>query len=141
MPPQYQVAREVLPTHKERPIAVQNEPGNPEEIPDKEDTVDQASVGTVATPPQPPAQSVSRTTQWRQRKRAYESAGGEPAQAKAPRKEYTCRVCKQQMVGSGHTQFRGQRYCPNAPGQIAKEEWLRLRRAEAEAKKHAAKDS
>ena len=34
----------------------------------------------------------------------------------------------------GHTQFRGQRYCPEAPGQIPKEEWLAMKSKEAEAK-------
>ena len=29
-----------------------------------------------------------------------------------------------------HSQFYGKRYCPNAPGQIPKEEWLAQRRAE-----------
>lgn len=32
-----------------------------------------------------------------------------------PRKVYTCRVCNQPMKGTGHTHFRGIRYCPNAP--------------------------
>ncbi|XP_078370309.1 uncharacterized protein LOC144654074 [Oculina patagonica] len=54
-------------------------------------------------------------------------------QKKNTRKEYICRVCNEAMVGTGHTQFCGKRYCPNAPGQITKEEWLALRKAEAEA--------
>jgi len=45
------------------------------------------------------------------------------------------------MVGKGHMQFRGQRYCTNAPGQTPKEGWPEPRRAEAEAKKQAATDS
>lgn len=60
---------------------------------------------------------------------------------KAPRKEHTCRICNQGMVGKGHMQFRGQRYCTNAPGQTPKEGWPESRRAEAEAKKQAATDS
>ncbi len=35
------------------------------------------------------------------------------------------------QIDPGHTQFRGKRYCPSQDGQIPKEEWLALRRAEA----------
>lgn len=38
------------------------------------------------------------------------------------RKTYTCKTCSQPMTSAGHTQFRGQRYCPNAPGRIPKEQ-------------------
>ena len=86
--------------------------------------------------------SVSRTTEWCHRKRSYDQLSREGrAVEKAPRKEYTCRVCSQAMVGTGHTQFRGKRYYPNAPGQIPKEEWLALRKAEADAKKQAPKEN
>jgi hypothetical protein len=71
------------------------------------------------------APRVSRTTEWR-----YKKTGKRTDQ----RKTYTCRVCSQPMMSAGHTQFRGQRYCPNAPGQIPKEQWLAARKDEAKAK-------
>ena len=74
----------------------------------------------------------SRTTQWRHRK-AQKSA--EPA----GRKQYSCRVCGNPMSGHGHTQFQGQRYCPQAPNQIAIEEWLAVKREEAKLKAEARK--
>lgn len=54
--------------------------------------------------------------------------------AKAPRKTYECRVCHLPMTSPGHTQYKGKRYCPNAPDQIPKEEWLAQRKAEDKAK-------
>ena len=52
--------------------------------------------------------------------------------AKLPcvRRQYTCTVCREPMTSPGHSQFYGKRYCPNATGQIPKEEWLAQRRAE-----------
>ena len=96
------------------------EPRTPKEIPDNDDPVGQANVGRAVKPAQTSpysSQPVSRTTDWRQRKRLYDqSARGEPAcSEKAPSKEYSCRVCNQTMAGTGRTQFRGKRYCPNAP--------------------------
>ena len=73
---------------------------------------------------------VSRTTEWR-----YKKTGRKNKQ----RKTYSCRVCNQQMTSTGHTQFRGQRYCPNAPGQISRKEWLAARKEEAKAKAAAKK--
>ena len=35
------------------------------------------------------------------------------------------KVCGQPMTSEGHTQFRGQCYCPHAPGQVSQQEWLR----------------
>ena len=46
------------------------------------------------------------------------------------RKVYTCRVCNRPMRDTGHTHFRGIRYCPNAPNQIPLDEWLTYRRIE-----------
>lgn len=138
LPPQYQLAKEVLPSHRERPTVAPVEPNTPEEIPDQDDMVGQATVGRAVIPPQTTPKCISRTTEWRQRKRIHDQlARQEGPVEKAPRKEYTCRVCNQAMVRTGHTQFRGKRYCPNAPGQIPKEDWLTLRKAEAEAKKEA----
>ncbi|CAH1242499.1 Hypp6776 [Branchiostoma lanceolatum] len=54
-----------------------------------------------------------RTTEWRARKRNAEVA----AAGRGKRKEYSCRVCGLPVASEGHSQFRGQRYCPNAPGQ------------------------
>jgi len=137
LPTQYPLAKGALPAHRDLPTAAPPEPRTPEEIPDKDDTVGQAKVGRAVKPAQSSShisqsQPVSRTTEWRHRKRVYDqSAREEPASSeKAPRKEYSCRVCNQAMVGTGHTQFRGQ---------IPKEEWLALRKAEAEAKKNAAR--
>ncbi|CAH1242367.1 Hypp6624 [Branchiostoma lanceolatum] len=56
----------------------------------------------------------SRTTEWRARKRNAEVA----AAGRGKRKEYSCRVCGLPVASEGHSQFRGQRYCPNAPGQM-----------------------
>ena len=69
-------------------------------------------------------QAMSRTMAWRHRKKAGTESG----------QKYCCRVCGKPMTTAGHTQFRGQRYCPDAPGQVSKEEWLDQKRAEAAAK-------
>ena len=50
------------------------------------------------------------------------------------RKEYSCRVCGQAMLSEGHTQFRGQRYCPYAKGAMPKQDCLAMKRAKADAK-------
>ena len=73
---------------------------------------------------------VSRTTEWRHKKTGKKNK---------QRKTYSCRVCNQPMTSTGHTQFRGQRYCPNASGQISREEWLAARKEEAKAKAGAKK--
>lgn len=90
-----------------------------------------------------PSVPVSRTTEWRHRKRAAETDCSEPKKA---RKEYCCRVCGQVIRGgklcvatpianttlhadTSHTQYEGKRYCPKVPGQLPKEEWLKLQKA------------
>lgn len=79
----------------------------------------------------PQATSVkSRQTDWRNRKRAAEGAN-----MPLPRKTYTCGTCGKPMMTEGHTQFRGQRYCPQTPGILPQGEWLQQKRAEATAKK------
>lgn len=88
-------------------------------------------IGEVPMEVLPPTPSTSRTTDWRRRKAIAEGSG--PA-TKAPRKVYACRVCNQPMATEGHTQYKGRRYCPNAPGQIPKEEWLAQRKAEDKSK-------
>ena len=37
-------------------------------------------------------------------------------------------------IETGHTQYRGYRYCPQAPGQVSPEEWKAARKAEAASK-------
>ena len=71
---------------------------------------------------------MTRTSAWRHRKEKEE---GKETKI---RKTYNCRICGKPMKSEGHTQFRGQRYCPEAPGQIPKEEWLAMKSKEAEAK-------
>ena len=61
---------------------------------------------------------VSRTTEWRRRKAATE---GMLPTAKTARKQYGCRVRGQAMSSPGHTQFRGQRYCPDARPNTARQ--------------------
>ena len=48
----------------------------------------------------------------------------EKEEEKKQRKVYTCRICNMPMRDTGHTHFRGIRYCPNAPDQIPLDEWL-----------------
>ena len=106
----------------------------------------------------PPSQALtvvvgttSRTTDWRRRKREAEAMdSGNVKKLKVERKGYTCRVCGQPMnksrlinyysllcthtlydfTATGHTQFKGQRYCPSNSS-LSQEEWLAERRAEA----------
>lgn len=96
----------------------------------------QTSHAPVPTPATPLL--VSRTTEWRRRKQA-EAAGSTsaPTTAAAPRsrKVYSCRICGQAMSKqTGHTQFKGKRYCPMESGQVSQEEWLAQLKAEAAAK-------
>ena len=83
------------------------------------------STPSVGTEIEVTTAQVSRTTEWRRKKKG---------KAIESRKTYTCRVCSQPMSSAGHTQFRGQRYCPYAPGKIPKEEWLAQRKEAAKAK-------
>ena len=64
----------------------------------------------------------SRTTVWRHKRDQQEG------KISRPRKAYTCTVC---VTSEGHTQFRRQRYCPLAPGQIPQDEWLQKKKNEA----------
>lgn len=92
----------------------------------------QASSDTVAV--QSLLQTKSRTTDWRRRKRAAESAGIPVA-----RKARTCPTCGKPTISEGHSQFQGQPYCPQVPGIAPKDEWLALKKAEFAAKKAAKK--
>ena len=67
----------------------------------------------------------SRTTVWRHKREREEG------KISRRRKVYTCTVCGRPMTSEGHTQFRGQRYCPSAPGQMPQHEWLRKKKDEA----------
>ena len=80
---------------------------------------------------------VSRTTKWRQLKRAGLTA---PPPGRL-RRAYVCKVCKRPEASEGHTRFQGHRYCPYSPGQIPKDEWLALKREEAKAQKALAKEA
>ena len=79
------------------------------------------------------ASSQSRTTEWRKRKLALNSDPSATPK-KMDRKVYTCKGCKLPVASAGHTQFRGQRYCPNTNSEITQQEWLQLKRAEAKTK-------
>ena len=81
-----------------------------------------------------PSGPTSRTTAWR-RKREREQ-GQKPRE----RKEYSCRVCGRPMTTPGHTQFYGQWYCSNAPGQLPQGEWLRMKKQDRDRKKQQCPD-
>ena len=53
--------------------------------------------------------------------------------AEKKRKEYTCGICKEPTKNTGHTHYRGVKYCPNKPGQLPFEEWLTQCHTEYEA--------
>ena len=38
---------------------------------------------------------------------------------------YSCAFYTLNNIGTGHSQYKGRRYCPFEPGQVSKEEWLR----------------
>ena len=93
--------------------------------------------------------SVSRTTQWRQQKKASTSSATTAATVcttattsttasnsgrAQTRKQYSCRICGKAASSPDHSQFQGQRYCPRLYPGLSKEEWLVQRRAEAKAK-------
>ena len=47
-------------------------------------------------------------------------------------KPHMCKHCGKPIWSTpGRSQFSGKRYCPDAPGRISKEEWMRKRRREA----------
>lgn len=125
------------------------------EFEEPEDTTGQARVrGTQSNPPLLPTTVVptpaNQTADWCHREKAAAASGSgsssssstvAPTRPLLPtstttkqRKVYSCRICGKPMASPGHTQFRGQRYCPEQPGQMSKEEWLMLRRIEAKAK-------
>lgn len=161
-PPPSPCCSSSLPPVQQRPSSPPPPPNEPHVIPDPEDTLGQAQVrGVPSAPLLIPASissaptltpvptsdikfptsdapvpttthTVSRTTKWRHQKAAAIQEGS--TSSKRPRKVYCCGVCGKPTSSEGHTQFRGQRYCPDAPGQIGKEDWLALKKSEAAAK-------
>ena len=78
-------------------------------------------------------------TEIKEETKAEEHAKGLPTPPKQ-RMVYSCRICKKpQTKETGHSQYFGQTYCPNEPGQIPREEWLAKKSAERKAKKAAQK--
>ena len=106
-------------SHSIVPMTIQDTPVlEPASLPTEVVQLEEVEVQTTTVP---------RTTAWRQRKRAAAVATLPEAQA---RRKYACTICGEPMATTGHSQFYGKRYCPNAPSQIPKEEWLAQRRAE-----------
>ena len=168
-----------LPAEQHRPTSPQPPPEHPHVFEEAVDTVGQARVRgmpppTLMVPPVEPTYTsndtttlsgvmiptVSRTTQWRHRRKASTSSNTPAAStaatvavtitatttttattsARAPgRKEYCCRICNKPMSSPDHSQYRGQRYCPSLYPEVTKEEWLTQRRFEAKAKAEAKK--
>lgn len=105
-----------------------------------------SSLGSTVT-------AASRTTDWRRRKREAElNASSGIKKPRVERKGYTCRICGELMnkcrflyvmcmlttnvslfTATGHTQFKGQRYCPKICD-LSQEEWLSQRREAAASK-------
>lgn len=78
--------------------------------------------------------SISKTTAWRQRKHKFEEERRAAARVeglptpKKVRMAYICRKCGQpQTKETGHSQYFCQTYCPNEPGQIPRDKWLRMK--------------
>ena len=69
-----------------------------------------------------------------QRRRPIRAWPTSPTRTRAPvprlGKTRCCQKCHQPTGSVGHSQYKGQIYCPYIPGQIPREEWLALRRAE-----------
>ena len=142
-PPPNIISQCPLPPPRELPLGPLPAPLQCHIFDEPEDTTGQAKVrgitppAIVSTPSTSTKQSASRTTEWRQRKKAAASISTSQASTSTSvtsRKVYTCRICGNPMTSPGHTQYRGQRYCPEEPEQIPKEEWLALKKIEAKAK-------
>ncbi|XP_065909953.1 uncharacterized protein [Dysidea avara] len=75
---------------------------------------------------------MSKTTEWRHRKRRQEAAAAGlnilPS-PQHPRRDYSCSRCGQVIsMDSNHKQYYGARYCPNDPDQGPFDEWLERRK-------------
>ena len=103
------------------PSTASSHPMNALSSPGPSGLVNPSSTPSVSDSNPPP----SRTTVWQHKRDRQEG------KISRPRKTYTCKVCGRPMTSEGHTQFRGQRYCPSAPGQIPQDEWLQKKKDEA----------
>lgn len=175
---QRELAKEALPTAKELHFPSTSSdypPNNVHKFVEQQDTLGRAILGHATMESKYAAsmglpcpillpikqelgaqKTISRTTEWRKRKREIEAHakvmltknedGREilaPPLSEVPststdskRKVYSCKLCSLPMSAGEHTQFRGQRYCPTAPGALPKDAWLALKRLEAAEKKN-----
>ena len=131
-----------VPSPLQRPSSPPPPPAQPHPFKEAEDTRGQGQIGRPCC-----SASLSRTTVWRQQKKAAagrSTVGGASTSAiptpatgatstslVVQRKVYSCRKCGKPSSSPDHSQFRGQRYCPSAYPDLTKEEWLAQRRAEA----------
>ncbi|KAK4028144.1 hypothetical protein OUZ56_017397 [Daphnia magna] len=98
-----------------------------EEIAKKPD-IDQFTIVVIDNPELLISPAISRTTAWRKRKNPLTGSAGKEKEQE--RKAYTCTKCQQPMTTTnGHSQFRGQRYCPNTET-LTKKEWLEVKKNE-----------
>lgn len=83
-------------------------------------------IATIGSPELLTSPPVSRTTAWRKRKNV--STESTVKEKESDRKVYTCTKCQHPMTTTnGHSQFKGQRYCPNTET-LTKTEWLALKK-------------
>ena len=64
--------------------------------------------------------SMPKSTYYRNLKKAADATAVDTSNK---RKIYSCRKCGEPMAG-GHSQYRGQRYCPNEPGALPLVGWM-----------------
>lgn len=74
-----------------------------------------------------------KTTQWLHMQKAATAGDAPPAK----RRKYTCTTCGLPMTSTGHSQWYGHRYCPHAPGQVPKEQWMAKQRAKGVGRKYS----
>eukprot|EP00117_Sycon_ciliatum_P004662 scpid103732/ scgid4296/ len=156
------VASAALPPPSTLPL--QTGMGQHVEIEVREDTSASSIKGQLARMQQDSQQPVSRTTMWRRKRKALAAADSRASTAAAStastaasttaaststasastspkgmsvteRRIYMCGKCGKAATSEGHTQFRGQRYCPNVEGQIPKGQWQKEKKEELELKK------
>jgi hypothetical protein len=94
----------------------------------KKPEIDQCTIVVIENPELLISPAISRTTAWRKRKNPLTGSAGKDKEQE--RKAYTCNKCQQPMTTTnGHSQFRGQRYCPNTET-LTKQEWLEVKKNE-----------
>jgi len=109
-----------------------------------------SSVANTSRPPYPSLSisqpAVAKTTNWYRRRAQMADmeryAKGESAKKRNNKiKEfYACGKCGQPKTKeTGHTQYKGNWYCPNIPNQVSHEQWREAIMAKAKAKKDAKK--